>query len=180
MALKATIYKAELQISDTNRHYYAGHTLTIAKHPSETDTRMMFRIVAFALNASDRLSFTRGLSTDDEPDLWQKDLSGEIELWVDLGQPDEKRVRKACGRARRVIVYCYSVSGAKVWWQQYEEKLSRFGNLSVISLNAEDLSALDALVQRNMELTCTIQDEHIWFSDGNTTIQIDVTGWKLV
>ena len=180
MALKATIYKTNLQISDTNRHYYAEHTLTIAKHPSETDTRMMFRLVAFALNASDRLSFTRGLSADDEPDLWRKNLSGEIELWIDLGQPDEKRVRKACGRAQRVIVYCYSVSGAKVWWQQYEEKLSRFGNLSVTSLNAEDLSALGALARRNMELICTIQDEQIWFSDDNACIRIDVTDWKLV
>jgi len=179
MALKATIYKAELQVSDTNRHYYASHALTIAKHPSETDTRMMFRLIAFALNASERLIFTRGLSTEDEPDLWQQNLSGEIELWIDLGQPDEKRVRKACGRAHRMIIYCYSGSAAKLWWQQYEEKLFRFRNLSVFNLDVADLSTLDALVQRNMELNCTIQDEQIWFSSGNVSTQIDAMGWKL-
>lgn len=105
MALKATIFKAEISISDMDRHYYQEHPLTIAQHPSETNERMMVRLLAFALNADERLEFTKGLSADDEPELWNKNYSDEIELWIELGQPDEKRIRKACGRSRQVIIY---------------------------------------------------------------------------
>src|SRR5690242_18259904 len=105
MALKATIFKADLNIADMDRDYYGDHALTIARHPSETDERMMVRVFAFARHAHERLQFTKGLSADDEPDLWQKSLSDEIELWIDVGQPDEKRVRKACNRSQRVALY---------------------------------------------------------------------------
>lgn len=115
MALKSTIYKASLQIADMDRNYYHDHMLTIAKHPSETDERMMLRILVFALNAHDDLVFTKGLSTDNEPDLWQKKLNGDIERWIDLGQPDEKRIRKACGLSNQVLIYCYSGSSADIW-----------------------------------------------------------------
>ncbi len=107
MALKATICKAELHIADMERGYYKDHALTIARHPSETEERMMVRILAFALNADDALGFGAGLSTDDEPDLWRKDLTGNIETWIDVGLPGEKRMRKACGRAEAVVVYSY-------------------------------------------------------------------------
>ncbi|HXH71658.1 MAG TPA: YaeQ family protein, partial [Mariprofundaceae bacterium] len=116
MAINATIFKAEVQITDLDRHYYADHQLTIARHPSETDSRMMVRLVAFAFHAGEALQFTRGISTEDEPDLWQKSMSGEIELWIELGQPDEKRIRKACGRARKVIVYTYQQRSGEAWW----------------------------------------------------------------
>ena len=126
MALKSTIFKAELSIADMDRHYYGDHNLTLARHPSETDERMMVRLVAFVLNAHTDLEFTKGISTDDEPDLWLKGLSGEIELWIDLGQPDEKRIRQACGRAQQVLIYCYSGHGAEIWWSQIQGKLDRF------------------------------------------------------
>ncbi len=119
MALKATIFKADLQIADMDRRYYGDHTLTIARHPSETDERMMVRLLAFAMHADEALSFGRGLSTDDEPDLWRKDLTGTIEIWIDVGLPDEKRVRRACGRARQVFVYSYGGRGAELWWDQF-------------------------------------------------------------
>ena len=105
MALSATIFKIDLNIADMDRNYYADHRLVIARHPSETDERMMVRVLAFACHASDSLQFTRGLSSDeDEPDIWDKDLTGNIETWIDVGQPDPKRVRKACGRARQVFI----------------------------------------------------------------------------
>lgn len=107
MALKSTIYKAELQIADMDRHYYADHALTVARHPSETDERMMVRIVAFALFAHERLEFCKGLSDVDEPDLWQKDLTGAIDVWIEAGQPDERRIAKAAGRAGQVTVIAY-------------------------------------------------------------------------
>ena len=118
MALKSTVVKAELQVSDLDRHYYATHNLTVAQHPSETDERLMVRLLAFALFAEERLEFGRGLSQDDEPDLWLKELTGEIDLWIDLGQPEEARIRKACGRARRAVVVTYSGRSADIWWEK--------------------------------------------------------------
>ena len=171
MALKATICKAQLQVTDLDRDYYQAHALTIARHPSENDARMMFRVVAFALSASDTLEFTRGISTEDEPDIWQKNLRGEIELWIELGEPDEKRLRKACGRSRRVILYTYKDRSAAVWWAQAGPKLERFNNLSVVHL-AADHAALEQLADRNMELQCTVQDGNIWLSSDRADTEI--------
>lgn len=177
MALKATIFKAELQVSDMDRHHYETHALTLARHPSETDERMMLRLAAFALNAQQRLEFTRGISTEDEPDLWLKSLSGEIELWIELGQPDEKRIRRACGRARRVVVYPYAERSAGPWWKQNGEAFRRFENLSVAFLSQTGGSPLSDLAQRNMTLTCTIQEGQLWFSDGARDATLEIAQW---
>src|SRR5258706_2666994 len=134
MALKATILKAELHIADMERGYYHDHALTVARHPSETDERMMVRLLAFALNAHETLAFGAGLSSDDEPDLWRKDLTGGIETWIDVGLPDEKRIRRACGRADQVFVYSYGGHAAQLWWQQVGDKLAKSNKLTVIDL----------------------------------------------
>lgn len=178
MAIKATIFKAELQIADMDRNYYQDHALTIARHPSEKDERMMARLFSFALHAHEDLEFTRGLSTEDEPDLWQKNLTNEIELWIDLGQPDEKRIRKACGRAKQVHVYTYNKRSATVWWEQISSKLERFNNLSVHNLADDPVKALAKLSQRNMQIQCTIQDGSYWLTDGVETIQMELSTWK--
>ena len=175
MALKATIFKAELQIADMDRNYYHDHALTIARHPSETDERMMLRLLAYALHAGEALSFGKGLSTDDEPDLWQKDLTGAIELWIDVGQPDEKRIRRACGRARQVFVYSYGGQGAAIWWDQVGGKLERTRNLTVISVPAAASQALAKLARRNMRLNCTIQDEQVWLDDTEVRVQVELS-----
>lgn len=180
MALKATIFKAELQIADMDRSYYATHALTLAQHPSETDERMMVRLAVFALHASEALSFTKGISTDDEPDLWEKDLTGRIELWIDIGQPDEKRIRKACGRARHVHIYCHSGHSAALWWQKHGDALNRFENLSVVNLPSDATKALADLVQRSMQLQCTVQDGQLWMSNGTDNVLLDPTTWKMV
>ncbi len=173
MALKATIFKADLQIADMDRHYYQGHTLTIARHPSETDERMMVRVLAFALNAHEALVFGKGLSTDDEPDLWQRDLTGAVATWIDVGQPDERRIRKACGRAARVLVYSYGGSGADLWWDRIRSDLARLDHLSVIRVPEAAGEALAGLAQRTMQLQCTIQDGQVWLTDGSATVQIE-------
>lgn len=177
MALKATIFKAELQIADMDRHYYGDHALTIARHPSETDERMMVRVLAFALHAHEALSFGKGLSTDDEPDLWQKDLTGAIDLWIDVGQPDEKRILKACGRAAQVVVYSYS-SNSGIWWNQAGSKLDRARNLSVMNIPSATSLELAKLAQRTMQLHCTIQDGQVWLSGGDQTVQIELAALK--
>jgi uncharacterized protein YaeQ len=178
MALKATIFKAELHISDMDRNYYEDHSLTIARHPSENDERMMVRLLAFALHAHEALSFAEGISTDDEPALWQKDLTGAIELWIDVGQPDEKRIRKACGRARQVVVYSFSGHGADAWWKQIRNGLDGLKNLAVINLPAGVGQDLAKLAQRAMKLQCTIQDRQVWLSDDNVTVHLDLTKGK--
>ena len=158
MALNSTIYKLELQVSDMDRHYYASHNLTLAQHPSETPQRLMVRLIAFALYAHERLEFGRGLSTDEDPDLWQRDYTGDIDLWIDLGQPDESRIRKACARARQVVVINYSGNGAEIWWNKVGAALSRLKNLTVIDLAPDDIEAIVGLLERGMRLTAMIQD----------------------
>lgn len=173
MALKSTVVKLELQVNDLDRHYYATHALTIAQHPSETDERVMLRVLAFALNASPALEFGKGLSSEDEPDLWQRDLTGTIERWIEVGQPDEQRIRRACGRAAQVIVYTYSGRSAEVWWEKNRSALDRCRNLSVFDIPAEASETLAALAQRNMALQCMIQDGHAQVMD--TQAAIDIT-----
>ncbi|VAX10914.1 YaeQ protein [hydrothermal vent metagenome] len=178
MALKATIFKADLQIADMDRNYYQDHALTLARHPSETDERMMVRLLTFVLHADTELSFTKGLSTGDEPDLWLKELSGEIDLWIDIGQPDEKRIRKACGRARQVYIYCYSGRSADIWWEQNGAKLQRFKNLKVINLADNAGAALAGLAHRNMQLQCTVQDGQVWLVGDNGSVEVSFSEWK--
>lgn len=179
MALKATIFKAELQISDMGRNYYRDHSLTLARHPSENDERMMVRLLAFALNAHEDLVFAEGMSTEDEPALWRKDMTGAIELWIDVGQPDGKRVRKACGRARQVIVYSFSGRSADVWWNQVQKDLEGLKNLTVINLLPGTGPELAKLAQRTMKLQCTIQDGQVWVTDSNGTVHVDMSGGTL-
>jgi uncharacterized protein YaeQ len=177
MALKATIFKADLQIADMDRNYYQDHVLTIARHPSETDERMMVRVLAYARHAHEMLTFTKGLFDVEEPDLWQKDFTGAITLWIEVGQPDEKRILKACGRAEKVIVYTYS-STSHLWWKQISAKLERAKNLSVINIPSVTSMALSRLAQRNMQLQCTIQDGQIWLTGGDETVEIDLQALK--
>jgi uncharacterized protein YaeQ len=177
LALKATIFKAELQVSDMQRGHYQTYHLTLARHPSETDERLMVRLLAFALNAVEGLSFTKGLSTDDEPELWQKSLSEEIELWIELGQLDEKRLRRACGLAKQVIVYLYAERSASVWWAQQQEMVRRFSNLRLVMLSVAGDIQLESLAQRNMSLNATIQDNQIWLSDDQQAVTIEIQDW---
>ena len=161
MAPKATVVKVELQVSDMDRHYYATHMLTLAQHPSETDERLMVRLLAFALFADERLEFGRGLSSEDEADLWRRDYTGDIEQWIDLGQPDESRIKKACGRAQQVVVVNYSGNGAGIWWDKVGASLARIKNLTVIDIPAATVASLVTLIQRGMRLNCLVQDGEV-------------------
>jgi len=178
MALKATIFRSRLQITDLDRHYYQAHTLTLARHPSETDERMMVRLLAFARHASDTLGFSRGLSTVEEPDLWQHGPAGDIELWIDLGQPDERRIRKACSQARQVCVYCYSGHSAVLWWERLHSRLGRLHNLTVINLPPPASTTLAGLAQRSMQLQCTIQDGQLWLGDERRSVEVNPEIWR--
>ena len=178
MAQKATIYKVELSISDMDRHYYETHKLTVAKHPSETDERMMVRIVAFALNAHEQLEMTKGLSTDDEPDIWQKSLSGELEMWITLGLPSEKIVRQSCGKASKVIIYTYGGHPAEVWWAKIKNSTTRFDNLAVVNLAQTETQELGKLADRAMRLQVNIQEGEVMVSVGDNIVYVTPENWK--
>ena len=162
MALKSTIYKIDLNIADMDRQYYAQHNLTLAKHPSETDERVMVRLIAFTLYANELLTFGKGLSNDEEPDLWQKDLTGAIQLWIEVGLPTEKDIRKACGKSAQVAVVLYGGRIADMWWQQNSKGLLKLNNLTVINL--PETTELASIAERGFEVSCTIQDGQILVS----------------
>ncbi|CAN7230418.1 YaeQ family protein [Rhizobacter sp. LjRoot28] len=176
MALKATIYKASIQLADMDRNVYGDHAVTIARHPSETDERMMMRVLAFALNVpSDNdhgaLEFAKSLWDTDEPDLWQKDLTGQITHWLEVGQPDDKRLMKASPRAERVTVYSFA-SSTPVWWSGIATKITRARNLTIWQVPPEQSQALAELAQRTMQLQVTVQDGTVWIGDGQRSVEI--------
>ena len=175
MALKSTIYKAELSIADVDRGYYADHALTVARHPSETSERMMVRVLAFALHASEQLEFGKGISTDDEPALWEHDLTGRITHWIEVGLPDERIIRRACGRADAVTLYAYGGGRTvEVWWQQNEAQLAKQEKLTVKSVSGPSSKALAAMADRSLNLQCMVQDGEVWMSDDQERLQVEL------
>lgn len=177
MALKATIYTVDLEMVDCDRNYYEPHRLTLACHASETEERLMVRLLAFALNAHERLEFGGGVSESDEPDLWQKDLGGDIQLWIELGHPDERLLARACGRSRQVLVYTYSASPER-WYAPLAARLGGLKNLQVWSIPAESVTALAGLADRRMAIQCTIQDGTVWFRDKQDR-EVEVTPQRI-
>ena len=172
MALKATIYKCELEVSDMDRQHYGTHALTVARHPSETDERMMVRLLAYALHAHERLEFGQRMSDQEEADLVQKDLTGAIELWIDVGQPDEAALRKACGRARQVVVYAYGGHAVDKWWEQSEGPFARFKNLTVLNLPGNTSQQIAKFAAPRMSQQAVIQEGGVMRIDGASTVQI--------
>lgn len=170
MAIKPTVFKMSMQIADMDRHYYNDHLLTIAQHPSETDERMMVRILAFALNANENLSFAEGIIDQNQADLWDRDHNEQVKLWVNVGLPDEKLIRKAVSRSEEVIVYTYGGRQADMWWSK--QKLMAYKNLKVINLSSEDTQSLAAIASRGMKINFTIQEGEIMVSDGATILNI--------
>jgi uncharacterized protein YaeQ len=178
MALKSTVFRAGLSIADVDRGYYRDHVLRVARHPSETDERMMIRLLAFALHADEALEFGRGLSTDDEPDLWKRDLTGAIETWIDVGLPDERELRKACGRAREVFVLAYGGRAVDIWWEDARNKLERLPQLQVSEISIESSRALSELADRSMQLQVTIQEGHVLVANGDTAVTVELAERK--
>jgi len=172
MGTKSTVYKVELMVSDIDRSYYATHNLVLAQHPSEADRRLMARLLVFVLFAHERLEFGSGLSSDEEPDLWRRDLTNVVEQWIELGQPDESRIRKACGLAREVVVATYSGNSAEVWWTKNAPSLSRSKNLKVLDIDSNSLDEATRLLDRRMTLTATIQEGDFQLSNGIDCVSI--------
>jgi uncharacterized protein YaeQ len=186
MALKSTIFKAQLAVADIDHGYYADHALTLARHPSETDERMMIRLAALALNAhklqdvcdgDGTLGFGAGLSNPEEPDVLLRDFTGRSRLWIEVGQPEDKPLAKACGLSDEVMVYAFS-HAAEVWWRGIESKLARLANLSVWRVPAAASQELSTLARRTMQLQATVQEGVLMVGDGERTVDIEPTRWK--
>ena len=176
MALKATIHKASIQVSDLDRNAYSDHNLTIARHPSETDERMMVRLLAFALNAPPNndlgdLELGKDMWEPDAPALWQKDLTGLLMHWIELGQPDDKQILRVCSRSKKVTVYSYSTA-TSVWWAGIANKITRAKNLTIWQIPAKQAEALGALVKRSMDLQLTLQDGSLWVGEGERSVEV--------
>lgn len=178
MALRATISKLELHVADMARGYYGSHNLTVARHPSETEERMMLRVLAFALYADEGLAFTRGLSTTEEPSLWEKDLTGTILTWVDLGHPDERRILQASGKSEKVVVICYGGNASQVWWQGVQAGVARAQNLSVLAVSPTQLQELAKFAQRNMILHVTIEEGTALVASASDSVSVDIAVWR--
>ena len=172
MALKSAVYKFDLNVADLDRQVYGDFPLTVARHPSETETRMMLRVLAFALNAAGDLEFGRGISTDDEPDLWRRSLTGEVELWIELGTPDPDRLRKACGRAREVVLYCYGDRATPVWLEKHARALARLDRLRVFQIDDVSAAALAGLAESGAQLQCTIESGEAWVSGAGGSVHV--------
>ncbi|MEO8250824.1 MAG: YaeQ family protein [Burkholderiales bacterium] len=186
MALKATIFKANVQLADIDHEHYADHALTLARHPSETDERMMVRLAALALNAhklrdlcngDGTLAFGAGLSSPDEPDVMLTDFTGRKRFWIEVGQPEEKPIAKACGKADQVLVYPFG-SGAELWWRGIESKVARLSNLSVYRVPTDAARALGALAERSMSLQATVQEQVLTIGNGRVSVDLECVRWK--
>ncbi|MEO6958867.1 MAG: YaeQ family protein [Burkholderiaceae bacterium] len=178
MALRATIFKLDLHVADMDRNYYNSHVLTLARHPSETDERMMLRVLAFALYADENLAFTRGLGTTEEPSLWKKDLTGSILTWIELGHPDERRLLQASGKSRQVVVLCYGGQASQVWWNGVQARLSRVKNLGVLSVSPVAAKALARMSQRSMDLHVSIEEGTALVSSSDDSVRVEVAVWR--
>ncbi|MCL6744087.1 YaeQ family protein [Kosakonia sp. R1.Fl] len=179
MALKATIYKATVNVADLDRNQFLDATLTLARHPSETQERMMLRLLAWMKYADERLQFTRGLSADDEPELWLRNDYLGIDLWIELGLPEEKRLKKACSQAKEVALFTYNSRAAQIWWQQNQSRCAAFSNLSIWYLDDVQLAGLSSFASdRTMTLQATLQDGAIWLSDESQNLEIHLEAWQ--
>jgi uncharacterized protein YaeQ len=186
MAIKSTIFKATVSIADIDHAYYADHQLTLARHPSETDERMMMRLVALALNAyklqsvcngDGTLSFGAGLSDPDEPDVMLRDFTGQTRLWMEVGQPEEKPLLKACNKADEVVLYAFH-HAAEVWWKGIENKLHKTSKLHVFRVPSTVSQSLEQLAQRSMQLQATVQEGVLTLSDNAHTVEVEPVRWK--
>ncbi len=175
MALKSTICKVDLAVADMDRNVYENFSLRLAQHPSENEARMMIRLLAFMMHADERLEFGKGLSTDEEPDLWLKDLTGVIDLWIYVGQLDERWLRKASGRAKRVVVISYGDRAADIWWEQGRKTLEKLPNLTLYRIDSDDMQALAGLASRSMSLQCTIQEGELLITGSGDPVRVEPT-----
>lgn len=175
MATKPTIYKLRIALSDLERNYYDTLNLTIALHPSETPERMMARVMAYCINAQEELSFAKGLSDVDEPDIWVRTMDQQTSLWIDVGEPSHERIKKASRQAKQVRVYSFNTK-SDVWWEQSKSKFSML-KAEIIRLNHTDIEALTELLTRTMDLSVTITGQSAYVAGDHGEVEVN---WEIL
>ena len=179
MALKATIFKVKLSLSNLDVHFYDDFNLTLARHPSENNLRMMARLMAFILNAQEEnLAFTKGLSSDSEPDLWKINHDGSIDLWIELGHLDERRIRQIASKAKKVSIYTYQGNQSLAWFESVKNSTERFDNLDIGHFSFPEDQPIEDLVERGMNISCSIEDNEIWLSTETDRLLVTLTMQK--
>lgn len=173
MAIKPTIYKLSIAISDFNRDYYDSVNLTVALHPSETVQRMMARIVAYCLNAQDNITFTKGLSNIEEPDIWVKTLDDQITLWIEVGEPSPERIKKSSRIAPEVKFYSFN-SKSDTWWKQSKDKVSQFKNVKFYQFDWPQIQLLATFAERSMDWSLSISGDTVYIAAENQECELVV------
>lgn len=179
MALGSSIHKVTVDLSDIDNNKYIDFSLTLALHPSETEERMMIRLLAFMFAHDENLEFSDGLNNPDLPDIWQKNLMGDVEHWIDVGQPDEKRMRKASGRSEQVSVFTFNSYKSEFWLEKISPKIKKNKKISIYTLQVFGDLKLESLVKRTMKFNCLIEDKTIFISDQEHRIEIKVVPFEL-
>ncbi len=174
MAIGASIYKVNVSLSNLETHYYHDFDLTIAKHPSENESRMMYRLLAFLYSAHEDLEFTRGLSSTDEPELWQKDYSGEIIQWIELGLPESKRIKQACGKSQVVKIFTYHKNKSEEWVKKMKGDFQSHKKLPVYHLDVVENGPLEKLVEKSMKLSCIIEEQYMYIGNDQERIGVEI------
>ena len=170
MALKPTIFKFNVSLSDLDRNRYEELALTVAQHPSETAERMIVRLLAYCLNAEEGLEFARGLSENDEPDLWRRSLDSRMLDWIEVGEPAAVRLRKASRLSERVLVYSFNTK-SEVWWQQTESSVARL-SVDVYRFPWESIQRLATMITRTMQMSVTISDSSLFVAAERGEIEV--------
>lgn len=178
MAQGSEIYKVQVSLSNLNSHYYDDFALTLARHPSESEARLMFRLTALLHSSAEsefeRLQFTKGISTQEEPDIWQKNYSGDILQWIELGQPDLKRLRQAMGKSQIVRVYTYNPNTSGEWYQKISRDILNYKKLEIFHLEVTKGQSLENLISRTMDLSCLIEEQVLYLSNDSDRVEIEV------
>ncbi|MGB0495717.1 MAG: YaeQ family protein [Kangiellaceae bacterium] len=171
MAIKPTIYKFNISLSDINREIYNTLNLTLAQHPSETAERMTTRLLAFCINYEEKLTFTKGLSEVEEPDIWCVEYNDDISLWIDVGEPDVERIKKASRKSNNVKVYSFN-SKSDVWWQQSQDQF-KILNASFYRFDWDSIKTLSSLLDRTMNLSVMLTGDSAYVTYGDKSCEIN-------
>lgn len=179
MAMNSTIYRVAYSINQMDKSYFETFDLRVARHPSENEDRMMARLVAFGLWAEEGLTFTKGLCSDKEPEIWSHNYDGSIRCWIELGEPDVKRLTRACKHAEHVHVLVYGENSVDGWWTKVKPLLHRFKNLEIVRLDPACLEVLERQCTRRMDLSLFVSDGDATLNVGEEAIPLPLTTFDL-
>lgn len=166
MALGATIYNFDVELSDTDRNVYETLALRVAQHPSESEEYLVARVLAYLLEFTEGIEFSRGISTPDEPAIAVRDLTGAIKTWIDVGTPDAGRLHKAAKLAARVAVYTHK-DPTQFLKQLAGKTIHNVDALELFAIDRDLVTALVARLERRVAFSLSVSDRELYLSIGD-------------